>query len=122
MVLGGDLDCSLVTGEEPDVLCLGDDLVFFNSKESFLHLSSGEDDFFLISNEDPGATGLRGERDVSLKARGDLDPLCLRCGDLGFSFVPTDLPDLLCCSGDADFDSGEAARLIGDKEFSFADD
>lgn len=122
MVLGGDLDCSLVNGEEPDVLRLGDDLAFFNSKESFLHLSSGEEDFFFISNEDPDATGLRGERDVSLKARGDLHLLCLWCGDVGFSFVATDLPDLLCCSGDADFDSGEAARLIGDKEFSFADD
>jgi len=90
----------LVIGEEPDVLRLGDDLAFFNSKES----------------------RLRGESELSLKARGDLHLLCLWCGNVGFSFVATDFPDRLCCSGDADFDSGEPARLIGDKEFSFVDD
>lgn len=117
LVLGGDLECSLISGEEPDLLCLGD-LDFFNSRESVLHLPSGEVDFFFSSEKDPGRLG---EADFCFKGNGDPD-LLRRSGDLGFSLIARDLPDLLRCNGGVDLGSGEAVCLEGDTEFSFVDD
>ncbi|KAL8176903.1 UNVERIFIED_CONTAM: hypothetical protein K2H54_039988, partial [Gekko kuhli] len=123
LLLGDDLDCSSISGEEPDLLRLGDNLDFFNfGEESILCFPSGEMDFFFGSEEDPDEGLLGGEADLSLTAGGDLDLLCLRTGDLDFSLAARDLPDLLRCNGGVDFGSREVARLGGDKEFSFADD
>lgn len=119
--LGGDLGCSFTDGEEPDLLRRGGDLDFFNSKESIFPFSTGEVDFFFIS-ETPDAVRLGGETDCSLSSGGEPDLLCLSCGDLGFSFTATDLPVRLRCNGDVDVRSGEVACLGGDKELSFVDD
>lgn len=110
----------MINGEELDLLCLGD-LDFFNSRESILHLPTGEVDFFRSSEKDPDAVCF-GEADFCLEGDGDPDLLHLRRGDLGFSLTDTDLPVLLRCNGGVDLVSGEAVRLEGDTEFSFIDE
>lgn len=120
LVLGGDLECSLIRGEEPDLLRNGD-LDFFNSRESVLHLPSGEVAFFFSSEKAPDVICL-GEADFCFKGDGDPDLLHLRGDVLGFSLTATDLPDLLCCNRGVDLGSGEAVCLDGDKEFSLVDD